>query len=126
MKKISLALLLIVSVATTGLLAKGHNNHRVVNKTYVTVDNTTHNAITNKFYEGVEEERVSMAALSSVELNPDHKGWSAGVGASTNGGMYAGALGVMYGFDNDTGLNVKAYQAEGGYNGASIGFTIGF
>ena len=72
-----------------------------------------------------EQDRSAMAAISSVELNPDHQGWSVGIGASSFAGTAAGAIGVMYGQDN-VGINVKAYDAEGGYNGASVGITFGF
>jgi len=77
--------------------------------------------------------RVSSSAMDSVELNPDHSGFSVGLGASGNGGYYAGAVGVMYGIKiegdkpvKNIGVNVKAYNGEGGYAGASVGITLGF
>ena len=69
--------------------------------------------------------RSAMAAVSSVELNPDHQGFSIGVGGSSYGGTSAGAIGIMYGVGS-WGINVKGYDAEGGYNGASVGVTYGF
>jgi len=81
-------------------------------------------------YQGLENKlRASTVALSSVELNPDHKGLSLGLGVSTNRSENAAALGVMYGTkvgDNSVGFNVKAYKAEGGYDGFGAGVTIGF
>ena len=71
--------------------------------------------------------------MNSVELNPDHVGWSASVGYSNYARVDAGAVGVMYGQKLDegswaktVGYNVKAYTAEGGYNGISTGLTIGW
>lgn len=70
--------------------------------------------------------RGSMGALSSVDFNPDHKGWSAGLGVSQASDKSAGAVGIQYGFDGSLGVNVKAYDSEGGKNGVSIGITKGF
>lgn len=69
-------------------------------------------------------------AMSSVELNPDHKGLSMSIGISNYNKTAAGAIGFMYGVESkeghDVGINVKAYGSEGGYHGFSGGFTIGF
>ena len=70
--------------------------------------------------------RGAMSALSSVDFNPDHKGWSAGLGLSQASKASAGAIGVQYGFDGSLGVNVKAYNAEGGNNGMSVGIVKGF
>jgi len=80
------------------------------------------------------QQRAAAAATASVELNPDHKGWSVGMGVSPTRGTFAGAVGVMYSEKlsnrNDgiqtVGYNIKAYQAEGGYNGFGVGLTLGF
>ena len=69
--------------------------------------------------------RSAMAAVAGVELNPDHQGLSIGVGGSSFAGTSAGAVGIMYGVGS-WGFNVKGYNAEGGYNGASVGVTYGF
>ena len=76
----------------------------------------------------------ALVALSSVELNPDHKGWSVGLGGGYDDltDQYGGALGVGYGFDRastsgyDVGANLKAYDVEGGNYGVGVGLTVGF
>lgn len=73
--------------------------------------------------------KAASTALSSVELNPDHEGFSIGIGASLTGGTNAGAIGLMYGVvgkDYSIGWNVKAYKAEGGTDGVGVGVTVGF
>ncbi len=80
------------------------------------------------------QQRAAATATASVELNPDHEGWSVGMGVSPTRGTFAGAVGVMYSEKlsnrNDgiqtVGYNIKAYQAVGGYNGVGVGVTIGF
>jgi hypothetical protein len=67
-----------------------------------------------------------MSSLSSVDFNPDHKGWSVGLGVSQASNASAGAIGVQYGFDGSLGVNVKAYDVEGGNNGVSVGIVKGF
>ena len=74
---------------------------------------------------------LSMAALSSVELNPDHTGFSMGIGLSMHGTDAAGAIGMMYSFPTDTngvtlGVNLKAFTSKSGTDGASGGLTLGF
>ena len=74
---------------------------------------------------------ASTAATSSVELNPDHTGFSMGVGVSAYHGNTAGAVGMMYAFPKDAngitvGVNIKGFRAEGGAGGASGGITLGF
>jgi len=81
-----------------------------------------------------DQQRAATTATDSVELNPDHEGWSVGAGFSPTRGEFAGAVGIMYseivgGYDDTLrtiGYNVKAYQAEGGYNGVGVGITLGF
>lgn len=80
-------------------------------------------------YEGLGSKlRSASVALSSVELDPTREGLSVGVGLSPNRGNYAGAVGIMYGFGGETpvGVHVKAYKAEGGYDGFGAGLTVGF
>ena len=77
----------------------------------------------------ITNQRVSGAALASVELDPSRKGFSVGVGGSAYAGTYGGAVGVMYGttvLGKDVGLNVKGTTAEGGYHQGSVGITVGF
>ena len=73
----------------------------------------------------------SNAALSSVELNPDHTGWSASIGLSNYGSKTAGALGIMYALPTDEngvtlGINIKTFTVQDGSSGASTGLTLGF
>ena len=84
-------------------------------------------------YTLLSKQQSSNAALSSVELNPDHAGFSVGVGVSNRKGDAAGAVGVMYSevlgtgaWAKSVGYNFKFYNAEGGYRGATAGMTIGF
>jgi hypothetical protein len=70
--------------------------------------------------------RGALSAVSSVDFNPDHQGWSVGLGVAQASSTSAGAIGIQYGFDGSLGVNVKAYDAEGGNNGMSIGITKGF
>ena len=81
-------------------------------------------------YENLE---AGLAAVSSVELNPDHKGFSMGFGvAKTAMSKAGGAIGLMWGFDLkeskgfDSALHVKAYKATGDTSGVSAGITLGF
>ena len=81
----------------------------------------------------IKRDQAANLALSSVELNPDHIGFSVGIGATNYKGTAAGAVGIMYGQAVSPGLiiktlgyNVKAYNTEGGHRGASAGLTIGF
>ncbi len=87
----------------------------------------------NELYNLLTQQQSSNAALSSVELNPDHIGWSVGIGASNREGDAAAAIGVMYSQEvspgwiiKNVGYNAKFYNAEGGYRGATVGATIGF
>ena len=113
------------------VMASGFGNTRNVTRNSYNTTNMYSNTYTSST-EGSMELRNSMGAMSSVELNPDHKGWSVGTGISAYSGEYAGAVGIMYGGTlggtsaNDYGINLKAYQAEGGYHGVAVGFTIGF
>jgi len=76
--------------------------------------------------------RSASSAMDSVELNPDHKGLSVGLGLSSVSGVASAAVGVMYGqeIDNSTiksvGYNIKGYNGEGGYRGASAGCNYRF
>ena len=83
---------------------------------------------TNDLY---NELMSSNSALSSVELNPDHEGFSIGLGLSAYHGETSGALGIMYALPTDAngvtlGINLKGYRTEGGGGGASGGITLGF
>ena len=77
---------------------------------------------------------AALVALNGVNINPDHKGWSIGVGAGYDDYTenYGGAIGVGYGFDRastsgyDIGVVLKAYDTEGGNTGTAIGVTVGF
>jgi len=88
----------------------------------------------DELYELLNKTASANAAIGSVELNPDHEGWSVGLGVSNRKGDAAGAIGIMYseqvGGTEDTvqsiGYNLKFYNAEGGYRGATAGVTIGF
>jgi len=92
--------------------------------------------VINNYYNSTEVTDVTTiaTALSAVELNPDHKGWSvgAGVGYDDITEDYSGAVGIGYGFAKentnglDVGLNVKAYDIEGGEYGVAAGVTVGF
>ncbi len=85
-------------------------------------------------YTQLKQQRAASTALASVELNPDHEGWSVGAGVSPTRGEWAGAVGLMYaerigGTDDSIqtiGYNVKAYKSEGGYEGVGVGITLGF
>ena len=102
---------------------------------YIEIDDS-YNTTNNNYNETIKENSLSAAlvALSSVELNLDHKGWSVGIGGGYDDltEQYGGAVGVGYGFDRastsgyDVGINLKAYDAEGGNYGAAVGVTVGF
>ena len=102
-----------------------YNKYKTVNKSYTYVSN----------YEvvGLTKLRVSSSAMDSVELNPDHEGFSISAGIASYSGEVAGAVGAMYSwqyeetsFIQNLGINVKAYNGEAGYNGGSAGVTLGF
>ena len=123
---------IIVSAVALGLLAGTAWAGKTVNNYYG--DEVTNNTyITNVDADNMKL-RVATGALSSVELNPDHEGWSVGVGASLQGDTNAYAIGVMYGeefkrskYIKNMGINLKAYNAEGqDANGVGVGLTIGF
>ena len=90
------------------------------------------NAQNDELYSLLSQTASAQAAIGSVELNPDHVGFSVGVGVSNREGDAAGAVGIMYGVKYDTGIiktvgyNAKFYNAEGGFRGATAGLTIGF
>ena len=117
---------LITAGLTSGAYAYGGN-------TQVTVDDSFN---TTNYNETIKENSLSAAlvALSSVELNPDHEGWSVGVGAGYDDltEQYGAAAGVGYGFDRNStggyavGANLKAYDCEGGNYGVGVGLTVGF
>ena len=122
-------------LAGTALMAAGFGNTRNSYNTtnnYITQQQTSVYNADNTYNES--QLRSAMTASNSVELNPDHEGWSVGGGLSTASANYAGAVGVMYSQEiggtedvvKNIGYNVKAYQAEGGYNGVGVGITIGF
>ena len=121
MKKIIIAALLVFGVsASAGTNVDNTNNVVLINNpTYV------ENVVTHVSEPG----RASFSALSSVELNPDHEGFSVSVGGSSYHGIAAGALGVGYGIKTEKcniGINAKGYDAEGGYRGGSVGVSLGF
>jgi len=110
MKKIIVGALLLLGIALTaearGYTYVGGDYYNIrqlteVENTYVSADLT--------------KERVTSSALASVELNPDHKGFSVGLG------MYGTTIA-----GKDVGFNVKAVTAEGGYHTGSVGITVGF
>ena len=83
----------------------------------------------NDYSSIVIEASAAIVALSNIDFNPDHLGWSVGVGLATihsgygNGNAYA--IGTQYGFEYGA-LNIK-----GSYNTSSeyiigSGFVIGF
>ncbi len=77
----------------------------------------------------VVDTSAAMVAMSNIDFNPDHKGFSAGVGIATLHSNYgdgnAYAVGGMYGFDFGA-LNIKgAYKGSGEYIFGS-GFVVGF
>lgn len=120
---------LLISVLGLGLLATASMADR-----YVIRDsfNTTYQYTVVNSAVGTSAEtklRAASSAMDSVELNPDHSGFSVSVGAAGYGGEYSAAAGIMYGTkinEYDVGLNVKGYNGEGGYRGGSVGVTIGF
>jgi len=83
-----------------------------------------------ELYSLLNKTQAGNTALSSLELNPDHLGFSVAVGYANYSSIDAGAVGIMYGHKVgetvNLGYNVKAYQAEGGVNGVGVGLTIGF
>lgn len=77
----------------------------------------------------VVDTSAAMVAMSNIDFNPDHRGFSLGVGFATlrsnygNGNAYA--VGAQYGFDYGA-LNIKsAYKGSNEYIIGS-GFVIGF
>jgi len=122
MKKSLVGMMMVLALAGSAYAG----GHKTVNNYYGDEYNT-YVDVTNTI--ASDSLRVSSTALASVELNPDHEGFSVGVGGTTRGGLTAGAVGAMYGFkvaNTDVGINVKGYNAEGGYHGGSVGVTVGF
>ena len=83
----------------------------------------------SNYNELVLDTSSAMVAMSNIDFNPDHIGWSFGVGIATvhtnygNGGAYA--LGTQYGFKYGA-LNIKgSYKSNKEYILGS-GFVIGF
>ncbi len=77
----------------------------------------------------VVDTSAAMIAMSNIDFNPSHRGWSAGVGLATiqsgYGNGYAYALGGQYSFEYGA-LNIKgAYHQSNEYIIGS-GFVIGF
>ncbi len=80
-------------------------------------------------YNQLAVQDAGFTAMNTLELNPDHEGFSVGIGYANASRKDAGAVGIMYGHKVGTlnlGYNVKAYQVEGGHNGVGVGATIGF
>ena len=83
----------------------------------------------NDYSSVVIEASAAIVALSNIDFNPDHKGWSVGVGLATihsgygNGNAYA--IGTQYSFEYGA-LNIKgSYNTSNEYIIGS-GFIIGF
>ena len=72
-----------------------------------------------------DKQRAASSAMDSVELNPNNQGWQVSVGVSPGRSDNAAAVGVMYG-EGVVGYNIKAYKAESGYEGFSVGITYSF
>ena len=129
MKKVIVALMLMVSAVMADVVMVDPNSDAGYLITEyggeygVTLEKQVND--TPEIYNLLNKQKVSSSALSSVELNPDHEGLSVGVGASAYAGNSAYAVGVMYGIGN-LGVNIKGYQGQGGYAGASVGATYGF
>ncbi len=77
----------------------------------------------------VVDTSAAMIALSNIDFNPDHKGWSAGVGFATihtgYGDGKAYALGTQYGFEYGA-LNIKGSYRQPGEYILGSGFVVGF
>ena len=72
---------------------------------------------------------AGMVAISNIDFNPDHQGFSAGVGLATihtgygNGNAYA--LGMQY-VHEDTAINIKGSYGEQGQYILGTGLVVGF
>jgi len=117
---------IIVSAVALGLLAGTAWAGKTVNNYY---GDEVNNYITNVDAD-LSKSRAASDAMASVELNPDHEGWSVGVGMASFAGEVSTGLGVMYSVKatetTTVGINVKGYNGEGGYKGGSVGLTVGF
>ena len=77
----------------------------------------------------VVETSAAMIATSNVDFNPDHIGFSAGVGIATihtgygDGNAYA--VGVQYAVDS-VALNIKGSYGESGKYFIGSGLVVGF
>ncbi len=77
----------------------------------------------------VVDTSAAMIAMSNIDFNPDHKGWSAGVGLATvhsgygNGNAYA--IGTQYSFEYGA-LNIKGSYKQSNEYIIGTGFVIGF
>ena len=77
----------------------------------------------------VVDTSAAMIAMSNIDFNPDHKGWSAGVGLATihsgygNGSAYA--IGTQYSFEYGA-LNIKGSYHQSNEYIIGTGFVIGF
>jgi len=100
----------------------------------ITINNNTYN-ISNTDSKLYRKLIATTAALSSVELNPDHLGWSVSLGLASYHGEGGAAVGIMYAMPSSIkgitiGFNAKTFrtpQGTSGYSvGTSAGITIGF
>ena len=120
----------IVSLVALGLLAVGASASQYTYNDYRYSNNTTTNVDITKVDADLSKSRAASDAMASVELNPDHEGWSVGVGMASFAGEVSTGVGVMYSVKatetTTVGINVKGYNGEGGYKGGSVGLTVGF
>lgn len=70
------------------------------------------------------------SAIASIDFNPSHEGWSGGIGLGTTDSHFgrgnAGALGIQYGFKDNTAMNVKGWTTGGGTYAVGLGLVKGF
>ena len=83
----------------------------------------------NDYSSIVIESSAAIVALSNIDFNPDHKGWSVGVGVaavhSGYGNGVAYAIGTQYSFEYGA-LNIKgSYNTSDEYI-IGYGFVVGF
>lgn len=80
------------------------------------------------FQDSMAQAAAGVQALTLVDFNPDHLGWSVGVGVSNFdsyiGSYNAAAAGVQYGWEN-IALNIKGWQTADSHM-IGLGAVIGF
>lgn len=121
MKKILLAIMLTIGAAATD---------------YYGIISTVAQAEVDKFRQEfsyynalVVDTSAGMVAISNIDFNPDHMGWSVGAGLATihtgygNGNAYA--LGTQYAFEYGA-MNIKGSYRQSGEYILGSGFVIGF